>query len=232
MKALKVLIGMVMVFSIVAMLALLALGDPVWKWGAAIISICFGIAALGKAFHLRLNTLRGKFHVILGSAALIFSAAMIAGLVSAVPWSVFGLHYLTRFIFLLSVFLMLTGLLKQGYTLSAGDWLQVLGVFAVLAAVALWLYYNLYAGASLLMTVLVYMALLIMLETLAVVRVYLGSDLGWRWTAGGLSVLFITLGDMGMAYSATSGIAGWEIVQYLSWSVMGAIMCVISLMWD
>jgi len=211
---------------------LLALADPIWKWGAVIIMLCFGVAALAKAFHLRLNTLRGKFHVILGSAAVIFCAAIMVGLLSATPWQIFGVHYLARFIFILAVFMMLIGLMKQGYTLSAGDWAQVLVVFAILASIGLWLFYNLYAGATVLMSILVYMSLFIMLETLAVVRVYLGSDLGWRWTAGGLSVLCITLGDMSMAYSATSGIAGWEIVQYLSWSVTAAIMCVISLMWD
>ncbi len=232
MKALRVLIGIVMAFAIVMGVTLLLLVDPIWKWGTVIIMVCFGVAALAKAFYLRLNTLRGKFHVILGSGAVIFCAAIMAGLLSATPWQIFGLHYLTRFIFILSVFMMLVGLMKQGYTLSFGNWAQVLMAFAIPAAIGLWLFYSLYAGATILMNILVYMSLFIMLETLAVIRVYLGSDLGWRWTAGALSVICITVGDMSMAYSATSGIAGWEIVQYLSWSVMAAIMCVISLMWD
>jgi hypothetical protein len=82
------------------------------------------------------------------------------------------------------------------------------------------------------MTILVYVSLFIMFETMAVVRIYLGSDLGWRWTAGALSVICITVGDMAMAYSAASGLAVWETVQYLGWSVLGVIMCIISLMWD
>jgi hypothetical protein len=232
MKALRVFIGIVMGLSFVGSLVLLALGDPTWKWGAGIVALCFGIAALGKALYLKLNTLRGKFHVILGAGALILGIAIIVGLVSETPEYIFGLQYLARFIFMLSVFMMFIGLMKQGYTLSIGDWIQVLVVFAILAGIGLWLFHSLYAGATVLMTILVYISLFIMLETMAVVRIYLGSNLGWRWTAGALSVMCITVGDMGMAYSATSGLVVWETVQYLGWSVLGVIMCIISLMWD
>jgi hypothetical protein len=232
MKALRVFIGIVMGLSFVGSLVLLALGDPMWKWGAGIVALCFGIAALGKALYLKLNTLRGKFHVILGAGALILGIAIIVGLVSETPEYIFGLQYLARFIFMLSVFMMFIGLMKQGYTLSIGDWIQVLVVFAILAGIGLWLFHSLYAGATVLMTILVYISLFIMLETMAVVRIYLGSNLGWRWTAGALSVMCITVGDMGMAYSATSGLVVWETVQYLGWSVLGVIMCIISLMWD
>jgi len=232
MKAFRVFIGMVMGLSFVGSLVLLALGNPIWKWGAAIISLCFGIAALGKAFYLKLDTLRGKFHLILGTGALILGIAIIVGLVSEAPEYIFGLQYLARLIFMLSVFMMFTGLVKQGYSLSFGDWVQVLVVFAILAGIGLWLFHTLYAGATVLMTILVYVSLFIMFETMAVVRIYLGSDLGWRWTAGALSVICITVGDMAMAYSAASGLAVWETVQYLGWSVLGVIMCIISLMWD
>jgi hypothetical protein len=232
MKAVRVFIGIVMGLSFVGSLVLLALADPTWKWGAGITALCFGVAALGKAFHLRLDTLRGKFHVILGAGAVSFGIAIIVGLTSQTPEHIFGLHYLARFIFMLAVFMMFIGLMKQGYTLSVGDWVQVLVVFAILAGIGLWLFHTLYAGATVLMIILVYMSLFIMLETMAVVRVYLGSDLGWRWTAGALSVMCITVGDMGMAYSATSGLVVWEIVQYLGWSCLSVIMCIISLMWD
>jgi hypothetical protein len=232
MKAVRVFIGIVMGCSFVGSLVLLALADPTWKWGAGITALCFGVAALGKAFHLRLDTLRGKFHVILGAGAVSFGIAIIVGLISQTPEHIFGLHYLARFIFMLAVFMMFIGLMKQGYTLSVGDWVQVLVVFAILAGIGLWLFHTLYAGATVLMSILVYSSLFIMLETMAVVRVYLGSDLGWRWTAGALSVMCITVGDMGMAYSATSGLVVWEIVQYLGWSCLSVIMCIISLMWD
>jgi hypothetical protein len=232
MKAFRVFIGMVMGLSFVGSLVLLALGNPMWKWGAAIIALCFGIAALGKALYLKLNTLRGKFHIILGTGALILGIAIIVGLVSETPEYIFGLQYLARLIFMLSVFMMFIGLLKQGYSLSFGDWVQVLVVFAILAGIGLWLFHTLYAGATVFMTILVYVSLFIMLETMAVVRIYLGSDLGWRWTAGALSVMCITVGDMAMAYSATSGLVVWETVQYLGWSVLSVIMCIISLMWD
>ena len=232
MTALRVFIGIVMGLSFVGSLVLLALSDPTWKWGAGIVALCFGIAALGKAFYLRVDTLRGRFHVILGAGALILCFAIIAGLVSETPEYIFGLQYLARFILILSVFMMFIGLLKQGYTLSGGDWAQVLVVFAILAGIGLWLFHSLYDGATVLMSILVYMSLFLMLETIAVIRVYLGSNLGWRWTAGALSVMCITVGDMGMAYSATSGLAVWETVQYLCWSVMAAIMCIISLMFD
>ena len=232
MKAFRVFIGMVMGLSFAGSLVLLALGNPIWKWGAVITSLCFGLAALGKAFYLKLDTLRGKFHLILGTGALILGIAIIVGLASETPEYIFGLQYLARLIFMLSVFMMFTGLVKQGYSLSFGDWVQVLVVFAILAGIGLWLFHTLYAGATVFMTILVYVSLFIMFETMAVVRIYLGSDLGWRWTAGALSVICITVGDMAMAYSAASGLAVWETVQYLGWSVLGVIMCIISLMWD
>jgi hypothetical protein len=232
MKTFRALIGVVMGLSFVGSLVLLGLANPLWKWGAGIIALCFGVAALSKAFYLRLDTLRGKFHMILGAGAIILCAAITVGLISTVPWHIFGLHYLARFIFVLSVFMMFIGLMKQGYALSVGDWVQVVVVFALVAAIGLWFFHVFYGGATMLMSILVYMSLFIMLETFAVIRVYVGSDLGWRWTAGALSVICITIGDMGMAYSATSGIAAWEIVQYLGWSVLSVIMCIISLMWD
>lgn len=232
MKGLRVFIGAVMVLAFVVSLVLLILSDPNWRWCSGIIALCFGVAALGKAVHLRLNTLRGRFHLILGTGAVAFTAAITVGLTSTTPDPIFILHYLARLVFIISVGLMFAGLMKQGYSLSFLEWIQVLLVFAILTGVGLWLFYSLYAGATVLMSVLVYLSLFLLFETLAVVRVYLGSDLGWRWTAGALSVFFVTLGDMAMAYSATSGLAAWEIVQYLSWSIMASIMCIISLMWD
>jgi len=230
--ALRVFIWIVMILSAIGSLVLLALGNPLWKWGAAIIALCFGVAGVGKALHLKLDTLRGKFHLILGIGALIFCAAIVAGLLSTTEWQIFGLHYLARFIFIVSVGLMFVGLMKQGYTLSAGNWIVVLLLFAALAATGLWFFYTLYAGATVLMSILVYMSLFIMLEVLAVVQVYLGSSLGVRWTAGALSVMCVTLGDMSMAYFAVSGLPIWETVQYLSWSTLGFIMGIICLLWD
>jgi hypothetical protein len=230
--ALRVFIWIVMVLSAIGTVALLGLGNPLWKWGAAIIALCFGVAGVGKALYLKLDTLRGKFHLILGIGALIFCAAIVVGLVSTTPWQIFGLHYLARFIFIVSVALMFVGLMKQGYTLSARDWVVALLLFAALAAIGLWFFYTLYAGATELMSILVYMSLFIMLEVLAVVQVYLGSNLGVRWTAGALSVMCVTVGDMSMAYFAVSGLPIWETVQYLSWSVLGFIMGIICLLWD
>ncbi|MBN1255214.1 MAG: hypothetical protein JXA50_08080 [Deltaproteobacteria bacterium] len=232
MKLLRVLIGIIMGLSFAGSVVLLALANPLWEWGVAIIALCFAIAALGKALYLRVDTLRGKFHVLLGAGALTLCIAIVVGLVSATPWHIFGVHYLARFILILSVLMMFMGLMKQGYTLSGGDWSQVFIVFAILAAIALWLFYSLYAGATVLMSILIYLSLFLMLETISVIRVYLGSNLGWRWTAGALSVMCITVGDMGMAYSATSGLVAWEIVQYMGWGIMATIMCIISLMWD
>jgi hypothetical protein len=232
MKVFRALIWIVMILAAIGSLALLALGNPLWKWGTAIIALCFGVAGVGKALHLKLDTLRGKFHLILSIGALIFCAAIVVGMVSTTPWQIFGLHYLARFIFIVSVALMFVGLMKQGYTLSAGDWVVALLLFAALTAIGLYFFYTLYAGATTLMSILVYMSLFIMLEVLAVVQVYLGSSLGVRWTAGALSVMCVTLGDMSMAYFAVSGLPVWETVQYLSWSVLGFIMGVICLLWD
>ena len=47
MIALRALIGIVMGCSFVGSVVLLALADPRWKWGAGIIALCLGAAALG-----------------------------------------------------------------------------------------------------------------------------------------------------------------------------------------
>jgi len=232
MKAFRGLIWVVMVLAAIGSVVLLALGNPIWKWGAAIIALCFGVAGVGKALYLKLDTLRGRFHMILSIGALVFCAAIAAGLLSASQWQLFGLHYLARFIFIVSVALMFIGLMRQGYTLSLGDWIIVLVVFAVLAATGLWFLQTLYAGAPVLMSILVYMSIIILFEVLAVVQVYLGSNLGVRWTAGALSVLCVTLGDLSMAYFAASALPIWEVVQYLSWSTLSFIMGIICLLWD
>jgi len=231
-KAFRAFIWIVMILAALGSVALLVLGDPMWKWGSAIITLCFGVAGVGKALHLKLDTLRGRFHLILAVGALIFCAAIVMSLLSTMPGLIFGLHYLARFIFLVSVVLMFVGLMRQGYTLSAGDWVIVVVLFAALAATGLWFFYTQYAGATLLMSILIYLSLPIMFVVLANVQVYLGSNLGMRWTAGALSVLCITLGDMSMAYFAVSGLPLWETVQYLSWSGLSFIMGIICLLWD
>jgi hypothetical protein len=64
-------------------------------------------------------------------------------------------HYLARFIFVLSVFMMFIGLMKQGYALSIGDWVQVVVVFALVAAIGLWFFHVFYGGATMLMSIVV-----------------------------------------------------------------------------
>jgi hypothetical protein len=232
MKAFRALIWIVMILAALGSVALLALGDPTWKWGAAVIALCFGVAGIGKGLYLKLDTLRGRFHLILAIGALTFCAAIVVGLLSTTPAPIFGLHYLARFIFLISVILMFVGLMRQGYTLSLGDWVIVVLLFAGLAATGLWFFYTQYAGATVLMSILIYLSLSIMFVVLANVQVYLGSNLGIRWTAGALSVLCVTLGDMSMAYFAVSALPIWETIQYLSWSGLSFIMGIICLLWD
>ncbi len=232
MKAFKVLVGSLMVLSLIGSVVLMLMANPLWPWGSALTAFFFATAAVSKAFYLGPGTLRGKFHFILATGALFLFAAMVVMLVSGTTGVAYTLHYLARFVFIVSVAMMFLGLLKQGYSLSLWEWVQVVLAFGIITGVALWFFYGLYAGASLMTSVLVYMSIVLMFITLAVVRVYLGSSLGWRWTGGAISVLFITLGDMALAYYSTTASPVWEITQFISWSVMAGIMCVISLMWD
>jgi hypothetical protein len=232
MNILRVLAAIGLGIAFAGSLMLLILYDPLWRWGSGLAMFCFGLATYLKAIHLGAGTLRGKFHVILGTAAIILTAAIFAGLLESNNSLLFGLHYMARLVLIISVILMLLGLMKQGYTLSAIEWGQVLLVFGVLAGIGLWLFYGLYSGATISMSILVYLSLFLLIVTLAVVRIYLGSNLGTRWTFGALSVVFITLGDMAMAYQAMAGIEWWTVVQYLSWSMLALIMGIISSLWD
>lgn len=232
MNILRALAAIGLGIAIAGSIMLGTLYDPNWRWGTGIAMFFFSIATYLKAIHLGTGTLRGKFHIILGSGGAIFTAGIFVGLLGSDPLLLFGLHDLGRVIFIVAVILMLLGLMKQGYTLSAMEWIQVGLVFLVLAGTGLVFFYKLYGGATLSMSILVYLSLILLFVTLAVVRVYLGSSLGARWTLGALSVLFITLGDMAMAYQTMSGIEWWTIVQYASWSTLAVIMGIISSMWD
>lgn len=232
MNILRALAAIGLGIAITGSFMLLALYDPLWRWGVGLAMFFFSMATYLKAVHLGAGTLRGKFHVILGTASFLFAVSIAVGLASDNQSLVYGIHSFTRLIFIISVLMMLIGLFKQGYSLSAMEWVQVLLVFAVLAGLGLGLFYGLYSGATLHMSILVYLSLLILLLTLAVVRVYLGSNLGIRWTLGAVSVLFITLGDMAMAYQGMSGIEWWTVVQYVSWIILAIIMGWISSLWD
>ncbi|RPI80008.1 MAG: hypothetical protein EHM45_00570 [Desulfobacteraceae bacterium] len=232
MNFLRALAAIGLGIAITASLMLLALNNPLWPWGTGLAMFFFCMATYLKAIHLGTGTLRGKFHIILGSGGAVFTAGILAGLFGSDPLLLFGLHDLGRVVLIFALILMLLGLMKQGYTLSAMEWGQVVLVFLVLAGIGLGLFYGLYSGATPLMIVLVYLSLILLFVTVAVVRVYLGSSLGARWTLGALSVLFITFGDMAMAYQAMSGIEWWTYVQYLSWSMLAIIMGIISSMWD
>lgn len=232
MNILRALAAIGLGIAIIGSVMLGTLNDPNWRWGAGIAMFFFCMATYLKAIHLGTGTLRGKFHIILGSGGAIFMAGIFAGLLGSDPLLLFGLHDLGRVTLIVAVILMLLGLMKQGYTLSAMEWGQVVLVFLILAGIGLGLFYGLYGGATLSMSILVYLSLILLFVTVAVVRIYLGSSLGARWTLGAVSVLFITLGDMAMAYQTMSGIEWWTIVQYVSWSMLAVIMGIISSMWD
>jgi hypothetical protein len=232
MNILRALAAIGLAIAILGSTVLLFLNDSLWYWSTGFAMFFFSLATYLKAIHLGAGTLRGRFHIILGTGGAIFTAGIFAGLLGGENLLLFGLHDLGRVILIFSVIMMLVGLAKQGYTLSTVEWIQVVLVFLVLAGAGLWLFYGLYSGATSAMSILVYLSLIMLLFTISVVRVYLGSNLGMRWTLGAVSVLFITLGDMAMAYQTMSQIEGWTIVQYLSWSMLAVIMGIISSMWD
>lgn len=218
-------------------LALFFLQNPLWQWCVAIMGACMTVTIFLKGFYIGHDTLRGRFHMILGTGAGLLALAIIGTLMVIPQPFMVSLHCFARIVLLISVLLMFLGLKKQGYTLTTTEWAEVLLVYLALAGTGLWFFYFKFAVASLMLTVLIYLSLIILLVTMSVVRVYLGSNLGWRWTAGAVGVLFITLGDMGLAYGsavnlATSTSASLDILQYGGWGLLCLIMTLVSLQFE
>jgi len=218
-------------------LSLFFLSDPMWRWCIAIMAGCMTATIYLKAFYIGTDSLRGRFHLILGTGGFLLTISISCTLMAISEPLMLSLHCLTRIVLLVSVLLMFLGLKKQGYTLSIGQWGEVLLVYALITGIGLWFFYVTFDVTDLLLTVLVYLSLLVLLVTISVVRIYLGSNLGWLWTAGAVAVLFITLGDMGMAYASsanltTSSFKSLEIIQYGGWGTLCLIMTMVSLQFE
>ncbi len=231
--ALGTLTGLTIFWS----LSLYILDYPTWRWCIAGLAFCMSITIYLKGFYIGTDSLRGRFHLILGTGAGLLAIAIIGTLMEIPQPLMISLHCLARLVLLVSVTLMFIGLKKQGYTLSAGEWLEVLMVYFALAGTGLWFFYMKFAVTDILLTVLVYLSLMILLVTMSVVRIYLGSNLGWRWTAGAVGVLFISLGDMAMAYGSSAALAvststNLEALQYGAWGALCFIMTLVSLQFE
>ncbi len=218
-------------------IALFFLDNPLWRWCIVVLGLSMTLTIFLKGFYIGMDSLRGRFHAILGTGAALLTLSIIGTLV-AIPHNLMvSLHCLARVVLLLSVVLMHLGLKKQGYSLSIAEWAEVLVVFLALAGTGLWFFYVTFTINDLLLTLLVYLSLIILLVTISVVRIYLGSNLGWRWTFGAVGVLFITLGDMAMAYCSSVGLsatnlASLEILQFTSWGMLCLIMSLVSLQFE
>ena len=217
--------------------ALFFLGDPLWQWCIVVLGTSMTLTIFLKGFYIGMDSLRGRFHAILGTGAALLTLAIIGTLVEIPHHFMVTLHCLARIVLLLSVALMHLGLKKQGYSLSITEWAEVLVVFLALAGTGLWFFFVTFTITDLLLTLLVYLSLSILLVTISVVRIYLGSNLGWRWTLGAVAVLFITLGDMAMAYCSSAGLsavnlASLEILQYGAWGMLCLIMTLVSLQFE
>jgi len=234
MKLMRTATATVLGLAIFWCLALIVLGNPLWQWSIAVMGGCMTLAIFLKALHIGRDTLRGRFHVILSSGLGLVTISIIATLLEIPQPIMVTLHCFARIILLLSVTLMFLGLKKQGYSLSAYEWGEVLLVYLTLSATGLWFFYVTFEVTDLLLTLLIYLSLTVLLVTISVVRIYLGSNIGWLWTAGAVGVLFITLGDMGMAYGYSTSLnpstsAALEMLQYGSWGVLGIILTCVGL---
>ena len=237
MQIMRVTLGTLTGLGVFWGFALFFLENPLWQWCVVVLGASMTLTIFLKGFYIGMDSLRGRFHAILGTGAALLTLAIIGTLVEIPHHFMVSLHCLARVVFVISVALMHLGLKKQGYSLSITEWAEVLVVFVALAGTGLWFFYVTFTIPDVLLTLLVYLSLAILLITLSVVRIYLGSNLGWLWTLGAVSVLFITLGDIAMAYSSSAGLsaanlASLGILQYSAWGMLCLIMTLVSLQFE
>ncbi len=151
------------------------------------IALLFFISGIRKAFILGIDSLRGKFWVLLSLTAIFFSIAVYSDLDA--------LHIFTRLYILLCLSFMLLGLIRQGLILKGlrlGIWL--LG--ALISIVLSFLFFQILPTKDLITFLYLPTITLNTIVLLANLLIYFGSDLGIRWFLGFISFSFLIIGDL------------------------------------
>lgn len=145
----------------------------------------FLISGIRKAFQIGLDSIRGKFWVLLSINGLIFPIAEIVNSQT--------LHLISRFYLSVVLLFMFIGLKKQGFELrGAKIIIWVLGV-------ALSLLFSFLISALMEGHLINYLFIMILNINFAIllanVLLYIGSDLGRRWFIGFIGFSFFFIGD-------------------------------------
>jgi hypothetical protein len=155
------------------------------KYTFAVLGAFSFISGIRKALIIGLDNLRGKFWVLLSLNAITIPISELLN--SEV------LHIISRFYLTLSIFFMLQGLLRQGFSLNRTKsviWLLIIAISILLSFIFLPLIPQKLTSYLFLIALNINFALLV-----AVILIYLGSDLGLRWIIGTIGFLFYFVGD-------------------------------------
>jgi hypothetical protein len=149
-----------------------------------LIGFLFLISGLRKTFILGLDSLRGKFWILLSLNGLFYS---VSELLYSKP-----LHLISRFYLTFTLLFMFVGLLKQGLELKGKK--LIMWLFGLIISISLSLIFSIYLKAA-----IDYLFLIVLNVNFAIllanVLLYLGSDLGKRWLIGFLAFSFFFIGE-------------------------------------
>ncbi|MCS7245651.1 MAG: hypothetical protein RMJ38_05945 [candidate division WOR-3 bacterium] len=145
----------------------------------------FLISGIRKAFQIGLDSIRGKFWVLLSMSGLIFPVSEMINSQT--------LHLISRFYLSLVLLFMFVGLRRQGFELRG------VKIITWVLGVALSLLFSFLISAFIESRLINYLFLLVLNVNFAIlladVLLYIGSDLGRRWFVGFAGFSFFFVGD-------------------------------------
>ncbi len=185
----------------------------------------FGLVAWRKAISLKLETARAKLIAFLGTGGLFISAGFLT------QGSLSHILNIIGYIFLIvGVVFMFINLYGMGYNLDPMEWIQVLIVFAVLSAVAV--YMGLNNEISTLGWILTGLSLFLILIASAVLRIFWGSDLGMRWTIGVFAGILLAIATVSYASFMSTGNIVYSLVAHFFYTSSGVMMAILYMLPD
>ncbi len=150
------------------------------------IALLFFSSAIRKAIILALDSIRGKFWVLLSLTSIFFSIAVYSELDA--------IHIFARIYLLLCLSFMLFGLIRQGLILK-GLRLIIWLLGALISIVLSILFFQILPNKDLTSFLYLFIIALNAVVLLANLLIYLGSDLGMRWLLGFVGFSFLIIGD-------------------------------------
>lgn len=156
------------------------------------VSVVFFISAIRKVFIVGADTLRGRFWAVFSSIGVFMALSVFW---EPVSFPNLLMNLLARFTLMISIVMMSVGLAVRGFFIRGVRLLWVLLSFILISLIMLYLAFHSPLGVS--WAILFAIAdVLVFTFTIYNLLVYLGSELGRRWTEGTLAMLTYIVADM------------------------------------